>query len=191
MPRNLFTGPVYIYLKAGTKGEIILTPDDQMGTATITDTEEFTEQMTQSSTAPADQIVSGYRFQMSFSLARVWGGDTLEIIEEAYHGAAMIRDPEDESRKALGFFDRAGCPVDKFPVLLKAAQCEGPTRNPDLWWYIPYAAMRTQDASFTFSNTEQTSTALMIDAFPPPAELALPKVIRGDYTLYGIGVENE
>jgi len=191
MPRNLFTGPVYIYLKFGTEGEIVLTPDDQMGTATITDTETFTEQMTQASTAPADQIVSGYTWSMAFSLARVWGGDALEIFELAYHGASMIYDEEDRSRKALGFYDRAGCPVDKFPIMLKAASCEGPSRNPDLWWYSPYAALRTQDANFTFSNTEQTSTGLVIDAFPPPPELALPKVIRGDYTLFGVGVDND
>jgi hypothetical protein len=191
MARNLFTGPAYIYLHWGTEREIVLTPDDQMGAGTITDTEEFTEQMTQASTAPADKIVSGYRWQFSFSLARVWGGDSLDIIDLVYHGAQLRVDPEDESRKALGFYDRAGCPVDKFPILVKAASCDGPTRHPDLWWYSPYAGLSTQDATFTFSNTDQTSIGIMIDAFPPPPELSLPKIIRGDYTLFGVGARDD
>ena len=86
----------------------------------------------------------------------------------------------------VGFYDRAGCPVEKFGIIVKAASCSGPSRNADLWWYVPYGAITTSDSSFNFSNTEQTEVSLMVDAFPPPASLGLPKVIRGDYTLYGL-----
>jgi hypothetical protein len=180
MPRSLLTAPAYYRFNFGSPDEVLIRPSDQMDASTITFTELVSDQMTQASQSRADAVISGFNVEATISIANI--GD-MKLFNAIFQGSDDLSTGTGAERKILtGIASRPGCPVFKAPCMIKLASCDGESTDPNDWFYLPNAALFTNDTSFTFGNSDQTSYTVTLSAFDPdPFSDYYPhKVLRGD-----------
>jgi hypothetical protein len=180
MPRSLLTAPAYYRFNFGSPDEVLIRPSDQMDASTITFTELFSDQMTQASQSRADAVIAGFNVEATISIANM--GD-MKLFNAIFQGSDDLSTGSGASRKTLtGIASRPGCPVFKAPCMIKLASCDGESTDPLDWFYLPSAALFTNDTSFTFGNSDQTSYTVTLSAFDPdPFSDYYPyKALRGD-----------
>jgi len=186
MPSKYVTAPAYIRFNFGAApsgsdpGEILITPADQMDAMTLTFTEMFADQMSQASQSRADVVVSGFNVEAQISIADI---GNIALFNSIFQGSDVLNTGTGVNLKQLtGIASRPGCPVVKRPTMIKLASCEGESIDPLDWFYLPSAALFTNDTSFSFSNSDQTSYSVTLSAFDPePSSQFFPyKALRGD-----------
>jgi hypothetical protein len=180
MVRTLLTAPAYYRFNFGSSDEILIRPSDQMDASTLTFTELFSDQMTQASQSRADVVVAGLNVEATISIANI--GD-MKLFNAIFQGSDDLSTGSGASRKVLtGIASRPGCPVFKAPCMIKLASCDGESTDPSDWFFLPNAALFTNDTSFTFGNSDQTSYTVTLSAFDPePFSDYFPhKILRGD-----------
>jgi hypothetical protein len=188
MPRNLVTAPAYIRFNFGAPDEILITPADQMDAMTLTFTEMFSDLMTQASQARADATVAGLNIEASISIATV---GNMGLFNRIFQGSTDLSTGTGAGRKvATGVASRPGCAVIKRPTMIKLASCDGESTDTEDWFFLPSAALFTNNTSFTFGNSDQVSYSITLSAFDP--EITSPyfpyKVIRGDLSVIALPV---
>jgi Calx-beta domain len=182
MPRDLVTAPAYIRFDFGSPSEILITPADQMDALTLTFTELFSDQMTQASQSRADATVAGLNVEATISIANI---GNMALFNQLFQGSDDLSTGTAPSRKILtGVASRPGCPVIKKPTMIKLASCDGESTDVEDWFFLPSAALFTNNTSFTFGNSDQSSYTVTLSAFDPkPSSEYYPyKVLRGDIT---------
>jgi hypothetical protein len=109
----------------------------------------------------------------------------MELFNAIFQGSDDLSTGTGTARKVLtGLASRPGCPVIKRPAMIKLASCDGESLDPEDWFYLPNAALFTNETSFSFSNSDQTSYTVTLSAFDPESDsMYFPyKALRGDIT---------